>query len=77
MGAGAFGKVYLAESKDNPNVKYAVKILHVKKISESLREQVREELKVLCDLDHSYVVQYIESFEDEKYLYIVMEYIQG
>ena len=42
-----------------------------------LRAQVREELKVLCDLDHSYVVQYIESFEDEKYLYIVMEYIQG
>ena len=75
MGAGAFGKVYLAESKDNANVKYAVKILHVKKMSDTLREQVREELKVLCDLDHSYVVQYIESFEDEKYLYIVMEYI--
>ena len=44
-------------------------------MSDALREQVREELKVLCDLDHSYVVQYIESFEDEKYLYIVMEYI--
>ena len=29
----AFGKVYLAESKDNSNVKYAVKILHIKKIS--------------------------------------------
>ena len=65
----------MAESKDNANVKYAVKILHVKKMSDTLREQVREELKVLCDLDHSYVVQYIESFEDEKYLYIVMEYI--
>ena len=38
LGAGAFGKVYLAESKDNANVKYAVKILHVRKISESLRE---------------------------------------
>ena len=33
LGAGAFGKVYLAESKDNANVKYAVKILHVKKMT--------------------------------------------
>ena len=35
------------------------------------------ELKVLYKLDHPYVIQYIESFKDEKYIYIVMEYCDG
>lgn len=38
---------------------------------------MHEELLVLCKLDHPYIAQYIESFEDEKYMYIVMELIQG
>jgi serine/threonine protein kinase len=77
LGTGAFGKVYLAESKDNANVKYAVKIVLIGKMKAELKVQLRLELKTLCDLDHAYVVSYIESFEDEKYLYIVMELIQG
>jgi len=27
LGAGAFGKVFLAESKENPDVKFAIKVL--------------------------------------------------
>lgn len=38
---------------------------------------MHEELLVLCKLDHPYIAQYIESFEDEKYMYIVMELITG
>ena len=38
---------------------------------------MHEELLVLCKLDHPYISQYIESFEDEKYMYIVMELIVG
>ena len=77
LGSGAFGKVYLGESKENPNVKFAVKILQLKNVSEALRNQMHEELMVLCKLDHPYIAQYIESFEDEKYMYIVMELITG
>jgi serine/threonine protein kinase len=32
LGAGMFGKVYLAHSKDSSGVKYAVKVLTKKKI---------------------------------------------
>lgn len=35
------------------------------------------ELQVLYKLDHPYVIQYIESFQDEKYIYIVMEFCEG
>jgi len=38
---------------------------------------MHEELLVLCKLDHPFIAQYIESFEDEKYMYIVMELIHG
>lgn len=38
---------------------------------------LREELDTLCELDHPYITTYVESFEDQKYLYIVMEYCEG
>ena len=38
---------------------------------------LREELDTLCELDHPYIITYVESFEDQKYLYIVMEYCDG
>ena len=28
-------------------------------------------------MDHPYVTTYIESFQDEKYIYIIMEYCTG
>ena len=34
LGAGAFGKVYLAESKEDENVKYAVKVIPTKNLKE-------------------------------------------
>ena len=37
---------------------------------------MHEELFVLCKLDHPYICRYTESFEDEKYMYIVMEYVE-
>ena len=36
LGSGAFGKVYQAEDKSNPNVKYAIKIISTKRMSESM-----------------------------------------
>lgn len=77
LGAGAFGRVYLAESREDPNVKFAIKILHLSKLKPSLVQQMRGELQVLQKLDHPYICNYIESFEDDKYIYIVMEYCQG
>lgn len=38
---------------------------------------MHEELAILYKLDHPYICQYVESFEDEKYIYIIMEYCPG
>ena len=46
----------MGELKNDPSLKYAVKILLMKKMSEPLRNQMREELKVLYKIDHPYIV---------------------
>jgi len=47
------------------------------KMKENIRKQMREELHVLHKIDHPHVVKYVQSFEDDKHLYIIMEYIKG
>jgi len=77
LGAGAFGRVYLAESKMNKSAKYAIKIMPLKRVNDETKAQLREELVVLNKLDHPYVAKYEQAFEDEKYIYIVMTHITG
>lgn len=36
-----------------------------------------EEVKVLNTLDHPNIVKYFETYDDQKYIYLVMEYING
>ena len=72
LGIGAFGKVFVAESKEKEPVQFAIKVIHVKNLSDVLKEQLAEEVEALCLIDHPFVVKYIESFRDEKYIYIVM-----
>jgi serine/threonine protein kinase len=57
--------------------KFAVKIVLKELIPERELAVMREEIAILSSLDHPNVVNYIESFEDQKYLYIVMENVEG
>ena len=36
---------------------------------------IREEISVLSMMDHPNIISYIESFEDNRYMYIVTEYV--
>jgi len=45
-----------------------------------LRDQIdaiHEEIKILNKLDHPNIVKYYETYLDKKYIYLVMEYIDG
>lgn len=52
-----------------------MKVLLKTLMSDRQIEMIREEISVMSMLDHANVIKYIESFEDSRYLYIVMEYI--
>ncbi|RCV16993.1 hypothetical protein SETIT_3G183200v2 [Setaria italica] len=77
IGRGAFGEVRLCREKTSKNV-YAMKKL---KKSEMLRrgqvEHVKAERNLLAEVDSAYIVKLYYSFQDEEFLYLIMEYLPG
>jgi len=76
LGAGAFGKVFLSESIADPSFKVAIKVLNKQKLGRKI-EDIKEEVKILTTLDHPNIVKYFETYDDTKYIYLVMEYCPG
>lgn len=76
LGAGAFGKVFLATSTTDEKFKVAIKVISKKKIGDEV-EQLLEEISILKSLDHPNIIKYYETYENKKYIYIVMEYWPG
>ncbi len=73
LGSGAFGKVFEAESLSDPEIKVAIKVLNKKKMSEKEIKAIGEEVCILQTLDHPNIVRYYDTYEDDNYLYLVME----
>ena len=40
-------------------------------------EYIAQELAILNQIDHPNIVKYFETYDDVKYIYLVMEYISG
>ena len=38
---------------------------------------MRQEISVLSMMDHTNIIKYVESFEDNRYMYIVTEYVHS
>ena len=51
----------------------AIKIVNLKNLSKTEREVTEDEISILGKFDHVNIVKHIESYEDERYIYIVME----
>jgi len=78
IGRGAFGEVRLVREKDNPQKIWAMKML---KKSEMLRRNqvshVRAERDILAEAASEWIVDLECSFQDDDYLYLIMEYLPG
>ncbi|XP_021752189.1 serine/threonine-protein kinase tricorner-like [Chenopodium quinoa] len=77
IGKGAFGEVRICREKSTGHV-YAMKKL---KKSEMLRrgqvEHVKAERNLLAEVDSNCIVKLYCSFQDDEYLYLIMEYLPG
>ncbi|XP_048232784.1 serine/threonine-protein kinase tricornered isoform X3 [Ricinus communis] len=77
IGKGAFGEVRVCRENTTGHV-YAMKKL---KKSEMLRrgqvEHVRAERNLLAEVDSNCIVKLYCSFQDEEFLYLIMEYLPG
>ena len=40
-------------------------------------DMVREEIEILQRLDHPNIVNYFETYDDTRYLYLIMEFVNG
>ncbi|CAL6047888.1 Kinase [Hexamita inflata] len=76
LGKGSFGRAVLVQ-EISTGKQYVMKIIQVSAMKPQEREEALLESKILEKLDHPNIVAYKESFTDQRYLYIVMEYANG
>jgi hypothetical protein len=77
LGKGSYASVKLAIHKYNRN-KYAIKIYSKKTLLDPEKKGiVNNEIKILKQLDHINIMKLYEVIDTVKYLYLIMEYIDG
>ncbi|WCJ32617.1 calcium-dependent protein kinase 28 [Euphorbia peplus] len=78
LGHGQFGYTYVATDKGNGDRVAVKKIDKNKMVLPIAVEDVKREVKILQELTgHENVVQFHNAFEDDSYVYIVMELCEG
>ena len=76
LGCGAFGRVKLC--KDSSSNYYALKCQAKTAIVESgLEEHVLNEMRVMRKVDHPLIAKLYTALQDDKYIYFVLELLQG
>ena len=79
VGTGTFGRVRIVKLKsDMSRTPFALKML---KKSEVIRlkqvEHVKSEKDILLSIEHPFIVTLVAAFQDEKRLYMLMEFVNG
>jgi calcium-dependent protein kinase len=76
LGSGKYGVVKKGVSLLNPDFNVAVKTIELEKLTGNYHSCVSE-IVTLKKVDHPNIVKIYEIFKDIKYLYIVMEFVDG
>ena len=76
LGKGKFGLVKLGIHKETKR-EVAVKIINKKLVTEVDVQQVKSEIDILKIAKHPNIIKLYDVFENEKYIYIIMEYCPG
>eukprot|EP00929_Paragymnodinium_shiwhaense_P086237 TRINITY_DN4675_c2_g1_i1.p1 TRINITY_DN4675_c2_g1~~TRINITY_DN4675_c2_g1_i1.p1 ORF type:complete len:431 (-),score=102.02 TRINITY_DN4675_c2_g1_i1:150-1442(-) len=75
VGQGSFGKALLVQSKDE--AKLICKMVDVSHASKKEIEDSTKEAKILAAFKHPYIVRYRESFVENGWLCILMDFCEG
>ncbi|XVF86109.1 hypothetical protein PTKIN_Ptkin18bG0014600 [Pterospermum kingtungense] len=77
IGRGAFGEVRLCKEKATGNVYAMKKLQKSEMLHRGQVEHVKAERNLLAEVDSECIVKLYCSFQDDQYLYLVMEYLPG
>ena len=77
LSSGAYGKVCLARKRTSRDY-FALKIIDREKTIEKAQEDfVRSEVSIMRNINSDYIVKLYYSFQNDNYLFFVMEYMNG
>ncbi|KAK6117070.1 hypothetical protein DH2020_049213 [Rehmannia glutinosa] len=77
IGKGAFGEVRVCREKSTGHVYAMKKLKKSEMLSRGQVEHVKAERNLLAEVDSNCIVKLYCSFQDEEYLYLIMEYLPG
>lgn len=77
IGTGYYGIVRIAIQKIDPGKKYACKSIDKLILSNNRINNLIKEIETLSMLDHPNIVKYYETYNDNRYFHIIMEYCSG
>ena len=73
---GHAARVFKTYNLHNPDIEVAIKVMDKDKLSLDI-DTIFEEVAILHTLDHPNIVKYFETYNDRRYIYLVMEYVSG
>ena len=77
IGKGTFGKVCVVEFGSD-NRKYALKYTQKEQaVKDKSIHHILQERKILESLDHSYICGLRFSFQDDQFMYMILDYKEG
>lgn len=77
LSRGAFGTVFLSQKKQTNDL-FAIKVMDkANLVTRQMTDFIMVERNVLTKADSEYLVRGMWTFQTEKYLYLVMEYMRG
>lgn len=74
LGKGAFGEVYHVIKKDSQEEFAMKKLNKVKMMSQNIIKYAMTERNVLSIMNHPFIVKLNFAFQDDKYLYLILDY---
>ncbi len=63
----------MAENKADNSYKVAIKVITKSKLSPEEIDALHVEVSILQNVDHPNIVKYYETYEDDRFIYLVME----
>ncbi len=76
MGEGGYSVVRLGTSLEDGR-KVAVKVVTRANLAKEDEDSLRSEVQILTSINHPNIVKAFEFFEEEKYFYVILEYLDG
>jgi serine/threonine protein kinase len=76
LGHGAYGEVRKALHRATNELR-AIKIVHKQQCPSSYQDNVFKEIQIMRELDHPNIAKIYEYCHDDKFIFTVMEFIQG